>query len=151
MGKSICTLILRRPNCAAPLVDNVRSSAQFRRGGRMQHMYILAAFISRWYAQWHLVGVMNWDLISFKLCYHPEKKRPMFKVFLCPDTGKAFRWWKGEFLSGWAWVRKKWRLYPVTQFVHQKVRSVGCPSSARKKCVLGVEMGYMGYTKTRKS
>ena len=83
------------------------------------------------------------------------ERRTVFKVFLCPDIGTAFRRWKGDFLSSWAWLRKNWRLreevYPVSQFVNQKLRSVGCPSSARKKRVLDVEMGYMGYTKTRKS
>ena len=51
--------------CSTPSRDNVRSSAQFRRGRKMQ-MYIHAAFINRWYGRWHLVGVMNWDLISLR-------------------------------------------------------------------------------------
>ena len=34
-------------------------------------------------------------------------------------------------------------VYPVSQFVNQKLRSVDCPSSARKKRVLDVEMGYI--------
>ena len=121
--------------------DNVRSSAQFCTGIKID------AFISRCNGQWHLWtgGVRSWDLMSMISSRNGEIRH--IQDFLLSRNWKGFLLLNRSTFIWLSFVEEKKRVVKevylvVSQFVNQKLRSVRWPSSARKKRVLDVKMGY---------